>query len=288
MEKQNFEVKITLADLVRIFVWRLWVIILVAAVVGGCAFAYFSYTYEPIYKSISRIYILRQNADYNDTAQGYAQSLNAALTTVNDCKMIVKTETTMQKVIDSTGLDYSSSRLLSKVSLSSSDDSRIVLITATASDPATAKLIADTVAVKGVERIKEVMGFDQASIMEEGRLPSSPANSRFSAKIPLITVIAAFLVYVFYLIKFLSNDKISEPEEITDYLGLTVLGVLPNEDEASGKKKYKGYGSYYKYKKYGKSHQYGTPADTNVNTTDTQNASDASKKKSKKEKGEIK
>ena len=256
MDKKNFEVKFSLFDLFSIFINKLWIILLTLIIVGSGAYAYSRYTYTPIYKSVARIYILRQNEAYDDTAQGYAQNLNAALTTVNDCKLIVKTETTMQRVVEATGLKMSASSLMGRVSLSSSDDSRIVLITAKASDPETAKLIADTVSVKGVERIKEVMGFDQANIMEEGNVPTSPSNAVFPTKMILISIASAFLVYCFYLIKFLTNDTISEPEEVTNYLGLTVLGVLPNEDIAFGNKKYKGYKAYSKYKKYAKTYQY--------------------------------
>ncbi len=255
MEKNNYEIKITIADLLKIFVWRLWIIAIAAILAGGAVFAYSTYTYAPIYKSVSQIYILRQNTD-NETIQNYAQNLNAALTIVNDCKKIIKTDTTMKMVQEATDLNMSSSQLLASVSLSSTDDSRVVLITAKHKDKETAKKIADAVAAQGVQRITDVMGYDQASIMEEGNLPSSPANSKYSANIILFGGLAGALVYAFYLIRFLSNDKIREPEEVTDYLGLTVLGVIPNENEVSGKKKYNGYGSYYKYKKYGKNNMY--------------------------------
>ena len=254
MDKQNYEIKITIADLLRIFIWRLWLIVIAGIIASGAAFAYFSYTYRPIYKSVSKIYILKKDEDASP--QGAAQNFSAALTIVNDCKNIIKSETTMKQVKETTGLNMSTSQLMSSVSLSSSDESRIIQIIAKASTPEDAQTIADAVAAQGILRIKEVVGDEQANPMEQGNLPSSPANSRYSAKILLIGIIAGVLVYAFYLITFLSNDKISEPEEITDYLGLTVLGVIPNEDVISGKKKYKGYGSYYKYKKYGKNSLY--------------------------------
>ena len=274
MDKRNhsFEVKVSLADLLRILIERLWLILLAALVVGGSMYLYSSYKYRPSYSSTSRIYVLRP--DNNETPQSYAQSLAAALTTVNDCKLIVKTDTTMQRVIDETGLDMKSSSLLSRVSLSSSDESRIILITAKASDPETAKLIADTVAIKGVERIEQVMGYPQASIMEYGRVPSSPSNSVFSSKIVILSFIAGMLVYLIFLIKFLSNDKISNPEQVHDFLGLSVLGMIPNEDDLSDKKKYKGY-AYYKYKKYGKQYQ-------NYSATDSENAYGKDKQAAKK------
>lgn len=265
MEKQNYEVKISLYDLFAIFISKLWIILLTFVIVGGATYAFSYYTYKPMYDSVSKIYILRQNESYDATAQGYAQNLNAALNTVNDCKLIIKTETTMNRVIEATGIKQSSIELMENVFLTSKEDSRIITITTKASTPEEAKLISDTIAIKGVERIKEVMGFDQANIMEEGGLPASPANALYPPKMVLITLLSGFLVYVLFVIKFLTNDKISEPEEITSYLGLTVLGVLPNEDIASGNKKYKGYKAYSKYKKYSKNYQFSEP-DNKQNT----------------------
>ncbi|MBQ2862782.1 MAG: hypothetical protein IJE84_01255, partial [Clostridia bacterium] len=81
------------------------------------------------------------------------------------------------------------------------------------------------------------------------------SNNVYPTKMLILTLASAFLVYAFFIIRFLTNDKISEPEEITDYLGLTVLGILPNEDIASGQNKYRSYKAYYKYKKYSKAYK---------------------------------
>ena len=275
MENKSFDMKISLYDLFAIFLNKLWIILLTTLIVGAGAYAYSYYTYQPTYTSISKIYILRQNDSYDETAQGYAQNLNAALNTVNDCKLIVKTETTMQSVIEATGIDRSATDLMENVYLTSAENSRIVLITAKASTPEEAKLISDTVAVKGVERIKTVMGFDQANIMEEGGLPTEPSNALFPPKMILLTIMSTFIAYAFFIIKFLTNDKISEPEELTNYLGLTVLGVLPKEDLVSDKKKHRGYKTYYKYTRYSSASSSGDDANKKHETN------------SKKKRGEI-
>ena len=70
MEKQNFDVKLSLYDMFTIFLSRIWIILLTFIVVGSCAYTYSYYTYKPTYTSISKIYILRQKDSYDDTAQG--------------------------------------------------------------------------------------------------------------------------------------------------------------------------------------------------------------------------
>ncbi len=259
MEKHNFEVKVSIKDLFRILINRLWLIALAAIIAGGAYYAYSSYTYKPMYRSVARIYILRQNEKQDESATSYAQNLNAALTIVNDCKQIIRSETTMQRVIEQTGIKASPSGLMSAITLQSTSESRIVQIIAKSSSPEKAKMLADSVAENGLKRLEEVVGFKQASIMENGTLPSSPMNSVFSAKIIFVAGIAGALVYIFFIIMFLSNDKISEPEEISDYLGLSILGMIPNEDEMNSKGKRKGYSYYSKHKKDGSVYQYSAP-----------------------------
>ena len=263
MQNQNYEVRISIFDLLKIFISKLWLIMLAALVAGGAMYAYSSYTYEPVYKSVSKIYVLRQNADENQSSSGFVQDLNAALTTVNDCKLIVKENTTVSRVIESIGLDCSPDELINNLTLSSTDDSRIISITVKSSSPELAKKIADTVADKGVERIYEVMGIQQASIMAYAKEPSSPSNSAFSTKTIIVAAIAAMAAYAVHILLFISNDKLSDPEEVNTYLSLTVLGVIPNEDDFSQKKKYKKYNGYYKSKKYQYYQRTESPEQTN-------------------------
>ncbi len=255
MQKQNYEIRVSIIDLWRIFVSKIWLIALAALIAGAAMYTYSYYTYDPVYKAVSKIYVLRQSTDENQSSSGFVQDLNAALTTVNDCKLIIKSETTMTNVITDLGLDVSNDYLLSCISLSSTDDSRIINITVSSSDAEMAKAIANSTADKGVDRIYEVMGIEQASIMEHATTPTHPSNSVFSVRTVLVMMIAAIIVYVAYLIAYLCDDTFSEPEEVSAYLSLTVLGIIPNDDEMSSKKKYRKYSSYYKSKKYYKTYE---------------------------------
>lgn len=242
MTKNNYEVRITLKDLAHIFITKLWVIILAAVLVGTGIWIYRDVTYKPEYVAEAKFYVLRQDTEQNSS--GYVQNLNAALSTVNDCKLIVKTYSTFDEVISELYLDMSAEELMRHVTLSSSSDSRIVTVRAKASTPDKAKEIADSVTYHGIERINEVMNVEQASVMEYAKDPTSPSNSVFSIKILLAAFIASAVTYAIYVLIFLTNEKLTDPDEVSQFLGLSVLGIIPNED---GDKKHKKYGLKYKY-----------------------------------------
>ena len=58
----------------------------------------------------------------------------------------------------------------------------------------------------------------------------------------LVAFVLAFAIYAIYLIRFLMDDKINSPEDVEKYLGLNVLGQIPNRYDTSRRKKYYGYG----------------------------------------------
>lgn len=263
MDKRNFEVRISIADIWHIFLNKLWVILLAVFVAGGAVYSYSLVSYEPEYTSVSKIYILRQDSEGNQSSAGYAEDFNVALTTVNDCKLILKTGSTLNKVIEALELDWSVEHLSQSITLSSSDDSRIVQIAVKTNDADLSKNIADTIADEGVERIKEVMGVEQATVMEYGTAPQKPSNSVLDTKVWLVGLVAGIFTYAIYLILFLSNDRIVDPEDVACHLELSVLGNIPNEDDITTKKKYKRY-SPYKTKKYNATYEYKANAEKNT------------------------
>ena len=78
----------------------------------------------------------------------------------------------------------------------------------------------------------------------------NPANRTRIRYYLIAGAAAAVLVYIVFLVIFLLDDSIRSDEDITNVLGLIVLGDIPNADDVSGEKG--GHGHKYKYGgKYG-------------------------------------
>ena len=68
-------------------------------------------------------------------------------------------------------------------------------------------------------------------------------SSKKEMTVLLVAFMFAMVVYAIYLIRFLMDDKINTPEDVEKYLGLSLLGQIPNKYDTGKRKKYYAYGS---------------------------------------------
>lgn len=247
MQEGN-EIKIvTFNDLWEIFIRRLWIILLAVIITILAAFTCNSLTFKPRYSSTAMLYILQQNnnttANYNDYNE-----FSLALKVVNDCKQLIKSHSVLEAVINTLELDMNYNQLYESVTIKNPDDTRILQVTVETDDPHKAKEIVDTLCSIATWKITETMGFEQVNFYEYGVFNPTPCNRLGKITYLIIGLIAAIIVYGIFLIIYIADDTISTDEEIEKYLGLSILGDIPNFD-ALTKKRY-GYKYYHRNKYY--------------------------------------
>ncbi len=247
--KSSFIREITFSDLWRIFLQRLWIMVLAMVIVMGAYITYDRLTYVPEYSSTATLYILKQSSETNQN-QYYSQDyedFTLALKVVNDCNQLLKSHSVLDTVIEDLGLEMSYNTLRNSISTSNPEETRILTVTVRAATPELAKRIVDCVCDVGVAKITEAMGFRQVNLYEYGILSTSPSNTTSPMSYIILGVAAMAAVYVIFFLTYLFDDRLKTDEEIERALELTVIGDIPNADEHKNHK----YG-YYKYgKKYG-------------------------------------
>ena len=218
-----------LRDLWDIFVKRLWIMVLAAAVTAVGLFAVAGITYTPRYESTATLYILRQ--DEMDGSNGSSDDFSLALKVVNDCNYLLKSHSVLDQVINSLGLDLSYRELYDSLSIANPSETRILEVTVEADSPAEAKRIVDEVCNVGTVKIEEAMGFQQVNLYEYGILMEEPCNRIGLAICVLVGMVAAVMVYCVFLVAFLVDDRIRTEEDVENYLHLSILGDIPNANE---------------------------------------------------------
>lgn len=234
---------ITLKDLWDIFIRCWWIMVLAAVIVAGGFMAYSHITFVPQYESTATLYILRENDE--ETVKRSSDDFSLALKVVKDCNYLLKSHSVLDEVIAQQNLSISYENLYSNVSTSNPSDTRILEVTVKSDTPQSAKQIVDAICIVGTVKIEEAMGFQQVNLYEYGIIETSPCNRTNPTNYLVLAVLVAILVYAGFFLAFLLDDRIRTEEDIERYLGLSILGDIPNAEDSKGRKS-----SYYKYKGY--------------------------------------
>ena len=204
-----------------------WILLAGAA----CAVAVFLVTklaITPMYTSETQIYILsKQSADsmsYND--------LQISSQLADDCAALVTSRTVTSQVIEKLGLNMTDAQLAKCIKTDEKSSSgRVMSIVVTHEDPAMAQKIADSVRDIAAEYFVETMDLKAVNTVETASLPKSPSSPSVIKNTAMGFIGGLFIAAAVVIILFITNDKIRTQDDVVKYLGLSVLGVIPDTDE---------------------------------------------------------
>ena len=217
------EIEIDLGKLLRSILSKLWLVVLVGLLAALGAYYYTSEMVTPTYSSTARVYI--QNSQ---TIQSSASDLQSATTLKEDFQVLVKSDEVYRQVLESmgeNGANYKSLR--GKISLDN-NTTRFVDITVSDADPVRAKKLADATAYVSRIKAKEILGVQDVAIMQLGSVSTSPSSPNMSKNIILGAVVGMFAVCAIIALVSLFNNKLTTVEDVEKYLGITVLGSIPD------------------------------------------------------------
>ena len=239
METENIknEIEIDLRGLFSAILNRLTIIILVGILVGGIAFAYTQYFIDPQYVSTTKVYILSKQ----DPEQKALTTSDLAFATylANDYQILLTCEPVLQEVKDELNLDQSTSSLASMISVKLEEDTRVMTISVTSTDPKLAKKIADKVRDVANEKTKTVMdGIEAVNPIDEATLPTTPDSPNIQKNTMLGFLLGFGISVLVVIVMFIMDDTIKTPDDIEKQLGVSVLASIPLKSvESSGRSK---------------------------------------------------
>ncbi|WP_245399893.1 Wzz/FepE/Etk N-terminal domain-containing protein [Niallia sp. Man26] len=203
-------------------------ITLLAIIISGVV-SYFVLT--PEYKSSTQI-LVNQAEDSESIYNTNQVQTNIQL--INTYSVIIKSAAILNDVRNDLNLDMSIAVLNSKITVESAQNSQIMTVSVTDSNPALALDIANKTAEVFEEQIKELMKVDNVSILpladeQENQSPVSPNP-------PLNIVIAALIglvigVVLAFILEYLDNT-IKTEQDIEKLLDLPVLGSITNINDS--------------------------------------------------------
>lgn len=229
MVKDNDEIEIDILELLAALKKRLWLIILAILIGGGGAMAYSKLVLTPQYTSTAMLYVLSKETTLTSLAD---LQIGSQLT--KDYRIIITSRPVLQNVIDSLKLDMDYQILRDKLTIENPAESRILTITVKDPDPQLAKMIVDEVSCTASDYIGDIMEMVPPKMIEDGEVVSVPVSPNNRRNALLGAVAGAALVCGLTFLEVILNDTVRTDEDVSKYLGLTVLASVP---ERAGERK---------------------------------------------------
>ena len=242
MEQQNLqnndEIEIDVLELFHVLLDKIWVIILAGAVAALAVVAATILFITPQYQSTTKMYVLSKQ----DSNTLTSQDMQTSLSLTKDYAELIKSRTVTEGVITQLNLDMTHEQLLSKMTVDSATDTRILSISVRDADPYVACEIANAIRDVAANHIKNVMDIDAVNVVETANITENKISPSIKKNGLVGGVAGVAIAIAIILITYLSNDTIKTQEDVERYLGLSTLGTIPMSEadrKNKNKKKHK-------------------------------------------------
>lgn len=231
------ELTIDLAELFGVLWHWIWLILLVALLFGGAAYAFSKFVIPEEFQSTTKIYVLDKES--GSGGQSTYTDLQVGSQLTKDYAELITSRTVIEKVIADNHLEsvYDYKAFLKKVEVNTPTDTRIVSITVTDTNPALAQALADDIRVEASDLIIDTMQINAVNTYEVANLPTEKSAPSCSKWALIGALLGALLVGGTVTLQYILDDTIKTSEDIEQYLGLSTLALIPLDENIGGAEK---------------------------------------------------
>lgn len=203
-------------------------LVLGAALIAA-AVSYFVLT--PTYESSTKFIVNQGQQD--PSVQYNVNDIRTNVELINTYNDIIESTAISADVVKELGLDISAEQLANKIQVSSQQDSQVVTVTATDTNPGVATELANTTVTVFQNKLPEIMNVDNVKVLTPAVLAADPTP--VSPNPPLNIAIAIVLggmvgVGLAFLLEYL-DTTITTEVDVEQHLALPVLGVISHMDD---------------------------------------------------------
>ena len=228
------EESISLQDLMKTIRTR-WGIIVLITLVAVAISAFISFVLlTPQYNATTQILVNKESKD----TQTQFQDTQTDLQLINTYNVIIKSPAILNQVIDQLDLNMKSSNLNGEVAVSNEQNSKVMTVTVTDTNPKQAVAIANEIAKVFEKEVKGMMKVDNVKILMPAELSDSLAPVKPNPKLNMaIALVLGIMVGVgvAFLLEYLDTTYKSE-KEVEEVLNVPVLGIIGTIPEKKNQK----------------------------------------------------
>ena len=235
-ENKYDEDTIDLLELTRVLLKKWWLILLSAVFCGALALLVTITMINPQYQSNAMLYILSKTTSVTSLAD---LQLGSELTA--DFEVIAKSKPVLDSAIEKLKTEsdkkFTRDDLNQMLSVSNKSDTRILVISATSTDPTDASLVANAVAEATAEQMAYIMKSDEPTTVEKAEVESTPVSPSLKKNLLMGILAGMVLACGILVVGYLMNDTINTEDDIKRYLDAPTLIIIPAEKDLAKKEK---------------------------------------------------
>lgn len=240
--KTNEYYTIDLAHVVKTLVQKAWLIALAGLLAAAMGFSLSAFVITPTYSSSIMLYVNNSSFSLGNTSFSISSSeITAAQDLVKTYGEILNNRTTLERVIDKTGVSYTYRELSEMIVSEPSNDTEIMKVTVTTTDPYEAARIANCIAEVLPVRVSEIIDGASMEVVDS----AIPELEKVAPSITLFTavglVLGVLIAVISLVIVAMRDDTIHDEDYVLQNYDYPILAKVPNLLNAGGKH----YGYYY-------------------------------------------
>ena len=205
----------------------LLIIITVGICLLGCVYGLF--LQKPMYKSYTTIILSGSDSQITQSELSLSKSL------VDTYAEIVKSRRVLEQVIEELNLDTTYEKLSNKISVASVNNTEIIKIIVTDTDPTEAKNIANVTANYFTKEVVDLYKVNNVNVLDEANTTNIPYNINVAKQIIIYLFIGFIIGAGVLFIIFYFDRTIKSAEQVEQKIKLPILGSV-EEFNKGGKK----------------------------------------------------
>ena len=231
MDKKAYET-IDLLEVLNAVRQHILAIILTTLVLAAAGFGVSKFLMTPMYQA-SALMIVNTRQDI--TSNVTSDQINSATKLVSTYSIILKSDTVLNQVIENLGLNMDYQQLANRVTVSAVDDTQVMKVTVTSDNPEWARQVCEQITQISPDVILEAVEAGSVKVISNASISPKPVSPNVSRNTALGAVAGLVISVGIVFLMVLLDNKINNEEDVSKYLDLTVVGVIPEYE--GGKKK---------------------------------------------------
>lgn len=204
------------------------VLILAATIIFGIAgFFGTKYLITPQYEASVNMIV---NTKQDNTSAVSNDNITSAKNLVSTYAIIIKSNTVLNQVIDNLGLNVDYDTLQKKVTVTAVDDTQVMRVAVKDEDPYVAARIVRSISRVSPDIIVDSVEAGSCKVISQVDEPKEPISPSVMKNTAVAALLGLAVSVAIIFVKYFFSNYIVDDDDVQKYLGIPVLGVIPQTD----------------------------------------------------------